>query len=71
MLVFDVCETRKCVNVTVTDDEVDETGESFTFHLSRTVDLHPHITLDPADGEILIVDDDAGETESSECFLSN
>ena len=71
MLIFDVCKTRKCVNVTVTDDEVDETEESFTFHLSRTGDLHPHITLDPVDGEILIVDDDTGETESSEYFLSN
>ena len=65
-LIFDACKTRKCVNVTVTDDVVDETEESFTFHLSRTVDLHPHITLDPVDGEILIVDDDTGETESSE-----
>ena len=58
------------MNVTVTDDDVEEAGEWFTFHLSRTVDLHPNITLDPVDGVILIVDDDTGETESSECFQS-
>ena len=50
------------------NDTINEKRESFTFHLSRTVDLHPHITLNPVDGEILIVDDDTGETEPSECF---
>ena len=70
-LIFESCKTRKCINVSIVNDAVNETEESFTFHLSRTIDLHPHITLDPVDGEILIVDDNTGETEPSECFLSN
>ena len=58
ILMFDTCETRKCVNVTITDDLVDELDEFFTFHLSRTPNLDPRIDLDPVNGRIEIIDDD-------------
>ena len=29
ILMFEACETRKCVNVTITDDGVDELDEFF------------------------------------------
>ena len=58
ILMFDECEKRRCVNVTITQDLVDEPDEFFIFHLSRTTDLSPHIQLDPGNGSIEIVDDD-------------
>ena len=58
VLMFDSCETRKCVNVAITDDFVDEVDEFFTFHLLRTPNLDSRIDLDPVDGRIEIVDDD-------------
>ena len=57
-LMFEHCEIRRCVNVTIMDDFIDEQDESFFYKLRRTPDLHPRITLDPVDGEIVIVDDD-------------
>ena len=57
-LMFEPCEIRRCVNVTIMDDFIDEPDESFFYKLRRTPDLHPRITLDPVDGEIVIVDDD-------------
>ena len=58
LLMFYACETRKCVNVTITDDEFDEFDESFPYHLRRTTSLDPRIELDPVDGRIEIVDND-------------
>ena len=58
ILMFDECERRRCVNISITQDLVDELNENFTFHLNRTPDLSPHIYLDPVNGTIEIVDDD-------------
>ena len=58
MLEFDACESRKCLNVSIVDDSVDERNEYFTFHLRRTVSLHNRISLTPVDGRILILDND-------------
>ena len=57
-LMFEPCKIRRCVNVTIMDDFIDEQDENFFYKLLRTPDLHPRITLDPVDGEIVIVDDD-------------
>ena len=57
-LMFRECEEERCVNVSIVDDLEDEPEESFFFILERTPDLHPNITLDPAIGEIFIVDND-------------
>ena len=58
ILMFDECERRRCVNVDITQDLVDEPDEFFTFHLNRTPGLSPRIELNPVDGRIEIVDDD-------------
>ena len=58
ILMFESCETLKCVNVTITDDGVDELDEFFPYHLRRPTGLDPRITLDPVDGQIEIVDND-------------
>ena len=57
-LEFDVCETRKCVNVSIVDDLVDEEDEIFTYHLRRTPNLDPRINLEPIDGTVEIINDD-------------
>ena len=62
-LMFDECMRRKCMNVTVIGDQMKESNETFTFHLSRTNDLSPRIILDPVNGESYIIDDD-GELRS-------
>ena len=57
-LMFDTCETRKCVNVTITEDLVDEPLEFFTYTLTRTLFLDPRIELMPTDGRVEIIDND-------------
>ena len=57
-LMFDECETRRCVNVSIVDDFVDEPDKNFLYSLERTPDLHPRIDLDPTLGEMEIVDND-------------
>jgi hypothetical protein len=46
------------VNVTITDDLVDEQKELFTYTLTRTPSLDPRIELDPIDGTVEIIDSD-------------
>ena len=60
-LMFEECMRRKCVNVTIVDNQINEPNETFTFHLNRTTDLSPRIILDPVDGESYLIDDDDGE----------
>ena len=57
-LMFAACETRRCVDVTIVDDFVDERDENFFYTLERTPGLHPNIDLDPTLGEIVIEDDE-------------
>ena len=57
-LMFDACEKRKCVNVAITDDLVDEQQELFTYTLTRTPSLDHRIELDPIDGIVEIIDSD-------------
>ena len=66
-LMFDVCETQRCVNLTIEDDSVDESEETFRVSLERTPDLDSRIILDPVDGEIVIVDDDGKYTFYATC----
>ena len=57
-LMFDACQIRKCVNVTINDDLIEEPDERFNFTLTRTPGLSTRITLMPVNGEVEIVDDD-------------
>ena len=65
IIMFDECQRRRCVNIAIIQDLVEEVDESFTIHLRRTVGHSTRILLDPEDGVIELVDDD-GE----ECMLS-
>ena len=67
-LMFEKCMRRKCVNVTIMEDQMKELNETFTFHLNRTTDLSPRIILDPVDGESYIIDDD-GELRSINSYV--
>ena len=54
ILTFDACVTRRCVNVTIVDDELLESLESFSVTLQRTSTLDSRITLAPTSGRIYI-----------------
>jgi hypothetical protein len=56
-LPFGRCDTRSCVNVSITDDEVLENPESFSVSLQRN-GLDSRITLEPTEAEIEIIDND-------------
>ena len=58
VLSFAACETRRCVNVTIVDDLVDEPLESFDYTLERTPGLDMRIRLDPVAGVVQINDND-------------
>ena len=53
---FATCQRRECVNITIENDGVAEPLESFFVTLKRTPDIDGRITLDPVDGEIVIID---------------
>ena len=57
-LMFAACETRRCMNVTIVDDGVQEPEENFFYTLERTPGLDSRIDLDPTLGEIVIRDND-------------
>ena len=57
-LMFDACEIRRCVNVTIMNDFQIEPDENFFYTLEKTPDLDTRIDLSPVDGEIEIFDDD-------------
>ena len=56
ILRFATCQRRECVNITIENNGVAEPLESFFVILERTPDQDGRITLDPVDGEILIID---------------
>ena len=65
-LMFEECMRRKCVNVTIVDNQLNETNETFTFHLSRTTDLSPHIILGPVNGRSYLIDDDDDDDDDDD-----
>ena len=56
-LIFEECETRRCVDISIEDDMTQETIESFNVTLDRPLDLDSRIHLDPVIGVIRIIDD--------------
>lgn len=55
---FDECDYRRCTNLRIIDDLIDEQEEILSFHLGRTTGLDPRITLEPATGSVVIAADD-------------
>ena len=59
VLEFAACEQRQCVNITITNDDIPETVESFFVNLNRTLELNSSISLAPVQAEIEINDSDS------------
>ena len=55
VLTFALCETRHCVNVSITDDLVNEPEETFSLSLTK---ISSFVTPSTTAGEVLITDDD-------------
>ena len=56
MQTLNACGIRLCWYISIVDDTIDESDESFSFTLERTAGLDPRITLSPSAGEIIILD---------------
>ena len=64
-LTFQPCDRQQCVNVSITDDLINEPEERFAVSLTLSGgDNPPYVTLGSATGEIVITDDD-GKDELS------
>ena len=59
VLTFPACTLRQCVNVSIIDDMLQETNESFSLTLERSPGLDSRITLDPAHSTVIILNDDS------------
>ncbi|CAI8052754.1 hypothetical protein GBAR_LOCUS28872 [Geodia barretti] len=68
-LMFEACETRRCVDAEIIDDTVEEPDEVFTYTLRRTPDLDPRIELNPVDGQVEIGDDDRAVVGLEQTFF--
>ena len=56
ILSFGACEKKRCVDVEIVNDVVDEPQEKFVVTLERTPDLNSRIMLDPVNEDIFIQD---------------
>ena len=66
-LTFQPCDRQQCVNVSITDDLINEPEERFAVSLTLSDDASPYLTLGSAAGDIVITDDD-GKDEFSETY---
>ena len=57
-LMFSSCDVRKCINVTIENDDITEQNETFSVSLQRTATLDSRITLNPKSATVHITDDD-------------
>ena len=55
-LEFGSCETRRCVNISIADDLINEPVEKFSLSLSANTEYH--LSLFPTSAEVVIIDDD-------------
>ena len=58
IVMFDACDIRCRVDITIVSDTDNEPDEMFAITLERTPGLNDRITLDPVDGMVIITDDD-------------
>ena len=58
-VIFAPCDTQQCVNISITNDLINEPEETFTISLTISGDAPTaFIDLTSATGEVLIYDDD-------------
>ena len=53
---FDRCAIRRCVNISIVDDNIPENTEYFTVMIGGMSNLHPNINLSPNEANITIHD---------------
>ena len=58
VLMFEMCMRRKCVNVTIIEDQMNELNESFTFHLNSSTNISSHFNFGSAEGIVHIINND-------------
>ena len=58
LLIFNICDTWQCTNITIKIDAVLENTKSFFVNLLSTPDIDSRITLDPVLAKIEITDND-------------
>ena len=63
VLTFAQCETRRCVNVSITDDLVNKPEETFSLSLTK---ISSFVTLSTTAAEVLITDDDGKEFKAKD-----
>ena len=55
---FYPCDVRKCISVTINNDNITEKTEAFSVSLQRTATLDSRIALNPKSATVHITDDD-------------
>lgn len=55
---FKKCLTTLCISVTIVDDNIVEGEGNFSVSLLRPAGLNSRLTLDPAEAEVTITDND-------------
>ena len=68
VLTFTPCDTQHCVNVSITDDLVNEPEETVSISLNK---ISSFVTLSTTAGEVIITDDDGKEFKSRTCRLQD
>ena len=58
-IAFGACDNRKCVNISIVDDQKVEKAEYFHIKLLRPPGLREGVTLNPIDGQIRIYSQDS------------
>ena len=66
MMTFAPCESNHCVNVSFTDDAVDEPDETFSVSLTRSSNTPAFVFLSSVTGEVVIADDDGEKCRTNE-----
>ena len=63
-LTFQPCDRQQCVNVSITDDLINEPEERFAVSFTFSGEIPSYITLGSAAGDIVITDDDGKFTKT-------
>ena len=58
VMMFDSCQVRSCVDISIVNDTILEDEEAFDVTLLRTIGLDSRIRLNPVDGVVVITDND-------------
>ena len=66
-MVFAPCDSQQCVNISITNDLINEPEETFTISLTVSGETPSFITLTSANGEVVTHDDDGKHSLAFTC----